>query len=399
MVKPQTKTQNASAAFDVAIVGAGAVGLAMALACEKNGLSTTLIAPDTAAPASRSVALFVKAVTFLQTINAWEALEPYAYPLKKLRIIDDTPSLFRPPAVTFDAQEIGLSALGYSFELPVLLATLRQKLQNTTISHFNDIMEDIEVSPSEAKLTLHSGQKLTAKLVIAADGRNSPVRKAAGINVKTWHYPQVALTVRVHHTRDQECISTEMHTRTGPFTWVPLNPHEAGIVWLTTPEHGQELMTMTDTEFAKQLYGASHGLLGDIKCEGARHLMNMEGLSAKTLTAPRIALIGEAAHAFPPIGAQGLNMGLADASALHEALDQALKNGEGQNCDEGSALILAAYTRVRQSDMRMRTAMVDGLNRALLSSLMPVDFMRGAGLLALGQISPLRKMIMKAGLR
>jgi 2-octaprenyl-6-methoxyphenol hydroxylase len=380
---------------DVAIVGAGAAGLAMALACARRGLNTALIGPHTPAPEGRSVALFTKSVSFLQAIGAWHDLIPHAYPLKKLRIIDDTPSLFRPPSVTFDAHEIGLEALGYSFELPVLLETIQSVLNRTSVAHYCEVVEHMHSSPECVELTLPSGKSLTAKLVIAADGRKSFVRQAAGIAVKTWHYPQVALTLRVRHTRDQECISTEMHTRTGPFTWVPLSAFEAGIVWLTKPEQGQELQAMGESAFVKQLYKASHGLLGNITCASARHLMPMEGLNAHSLTAPRLALIGEAAHAFPPIGAQGLNMGLADARALYEALEYPHKKA----IDAGSESILKTYTRARQNDMRVRTGMVDGLNRALLSTLIPVDFMRGAGLLTLGQVSPLRKLVMKAGLR
>jgi 2-octaprenyl-6-methoxyphenol hydroxylase len=380
--------------YDVAIVGAGAVGLCMALACHARGLNTVLVGPISSPPSGRSVALFVKAIAFLKEIGVWEALEPHAYPLKNLRIIDDTPSLFRPPAVTFQAREVGLEALGYSFELSTLIETLAQRFAETSsryahASHIPSMLKHLDQTPSGVHLTLDTQECVHARLVIAADGRNSFVRKAAGIAVNTWTYPQVALTVRIRHTRDHENMSTEMHTRTGPFTWVPLGSHQSGIVWLTTPEHGEMLRTASDTELACALREASRGLIGDITTEGPRQIVPMQGLSAHTLTAQHIALVGETAHAFPPIGAQGLNMGLADCAVLFEALSKKQPINE----------ILSRYERARHSDIRMRTGLVDVLNRALLSPFLPVDLLRGAGLLALGQIGSLRRIVMKTGLR
>lgn len=376
--------------YDIAVIGCGVAGLCMAYAAAQKGFKTALIGAFNPQESGRTVALFTQSTAFLKHVDLWNAVENIAYPLKKLRIIDDSKSIFTPPSVTFDAHDIDLNELGYSFELHHLQAALYDQVKkHPLIDHYPHMLTHLEVDIHSATLTLDDGTCVYAKLVIGADGRNSRVRECAQINVKTWSYPQVALTVGLQHTYPHRHVSTEMHTRYGPFTWVPLNEYRSGLVWLTSPEHGKELSELSDDALATCIRDQAKGLLGNVKCEGARQLVPMRGLNATRLTGLRVALIAETAHAFPPIGAQGLNMSLADVFSLEKCLKPQLSD-----LDQS----LKAYEKARLRDIHLRTTLVDGFNRALLAPWLPVDLMRGAGLLALGYAKPLRKAIMRAGL-
>jgi 2-octaprenyl-6-methoxyphenol hydroxylase len=386
-----TASHNQPMRYDVAVVGVGAAGLCMAYASAQKGLSTVLIGSPAPPAHGRTVALFTQAIAFFKEVGLWPFLENNAYPLEKLRIIDVTHNLFRAPALVFDAQDIGLEAIGYSFELSHLLKQLSDAV---------DVHDQITIIPSRVTgmtletngrtLTLEDGSCVNAKLVIAADGRSSFIRECANIPIKAWDYRQVALTVRIQHTREQGAMSTELHTRHGPFTWVPLNAHTSGLVWLTTPDEGKVLNDLSDTALAKRIRDQAQGLLGDVTCDNPRQIVPMSGMNAQYLTASHLALIGETAHAFPPIGAQGLNMTLADCYALTTELSTSFHDLE---------TALKRYDKARKTDIRIRTTLVDGLNRALLTPLLPLDFARSAGLHALKTLSPLRRIIMKAGLR
>ena len=224
-----------------------------------------------------------------------------------------------------------------------------------------------------------------------ADGRSSPVREAAGITSRPWDYDQAAVTAILAHDRSHRDTSTEFHTRNGPFTLVPLQGRRSSLVWLTKPDHARRLSAMEPDAFALAVERQAQSMLGRMRLDGPRGLVPMSGLSVDRFTAPRIALLGEAAHVFPPIGAQGLNLGLRDAAALAKALGE-------PGGDAGGPAGLAAYEASRGPDVRTRTTAVDVLNRSLLAGLMPVDALRGAGLMALASIGPLRRFVMRQGL-
>jgi 2-octaprenyl-6-methoxyphenol hydroxylase len=238
------------------------------------------------------------------------------------------------------------------------------------------------------------GEAVSASLVVAADGRSSPAREAARITTTTWRYPQVALTAIFAHDMPHKDTSTEFHTRQGPCTFVPLpgtaeHPNRSSLVWMMSPEEADRRAALPAEAFAREASETGLRHLGALRLISQRGRVPMQGLTARRLTGARIALVGEAAHAFPPIGAQGLNLGLRDVAALVNAAEAA---------DPGAADGLATYDRSRASDVRTRTGAVDALNRSLLSDLLPVDFARGLGLLALDSFAPLRRFVMRQGL-
>ncbi len=378
--------------YDVAVVGAGAVGLATALALARDGVRTALVGRHAPVADGRTVALLDGSVRLLRALGAWEALEPQAAPLAEMHLIDDTGSLFRPPPARFVAREIGLDAFGWNVESARLVETLRARAR--AVPELVLVEHDsagCTVAADRAVLALEGGGHVAARLVVAADGGASPLREAAGLAARRWTYPQKALTTILAHARDHREVSTEFHTREGPFTLVPLpGGRRSSLVWVSAEARAERLAALDDAALAAAIERQAQSMLGAMRIDGPRGLVPMRGLSVPRPVGPRLALVGEAAHVFPPIGAQGLNLGLRDAAALRDAVAEGAR-------DPGSEAVLAGFARGRALDARLRTGAVDTLNRSLLTAFLPSDLARGAGLLALSTIAPLRRLVMREG--
>ena len=235
-------------------------------------------------------------------------------------------------------------------------------------------------------IELNSGQTLTGRILIGADGRHSMVREFAEIKTKTWDYPQSALTALFSHDRDHEDRSTEFHKRNGPFTLVPLKGRRSSLVWMMPPKEAERISKMSSEPFTRLVEKEAHSLVGKMTLESEIGLIPMSGLSTDHYAKNQIAVIGEASHVFPPIGAQGLNLGLRDIEALLKSFTHVLDDQALQRFD-----------RDRRRDVKTRTMAVDLLNRSLLADYLPIDFARGAGLMAIASIKPLRQFVMKRG--
>ena len=243
-------------------------------------------------------------------------------------------------------------------------------------------------------MRLSNGQSVHAALVIAADGRNSPVRSMLNIGVKTWRYGQKALAFTVSHTEPHHNVSTEIHRSGGPFTLVPLpdrdGKHHSAVVWMETGPHAKALSELPPEEFNAALNARSCGVLGKLKRESRLTLWPIISQIAERLSGQRTALVAEAAHVIPPIGAQGLNMSLADNQCLLELFADAP--------DIGSQALLDRYHRKRWPDIKARVTGVDILNRAAMAESPSLRDLRMKGLTSLHGIKPLRKAAMQAGL-
>lgn len=314
-----------------------------------------------------------------------------AAPLAVMRLVDDTGSLFKQPPVEFKAAELGLPAFGWNIENAALVEAMAAKAKaEPRIRMIPHAVTEISAGTGAVRLAGDGFEPVEARLAIGADGRKSRVREAAGITARDWSYPQVALTAILGHRREHRDASTEFHTRSGPCTLVPMPGRRSSLVWLLEPGEAERIAGLDDVAFARAVERQTHSLLGAMTVAGPRGRVPMGGLSVDRFADARMALIGEAAHVFPPIGAQGLNLGLRDVVALRDAV--------AGTDDPGDEAALAAYDRSRQADVRLRTGAVDALNRTLLTDLMPADLMRGAGLLALSRIAPLRRLVMRQGL-
>jgi 2-octaprenyl-6-methoxyphenol hydroxylase len=376
---------------DIAIVGAGAVGLAAALALAAVGREVVLFGQASAPRDGRTVALLDGSWRLLEALGLTEALDQVAAPLAVMRLVDDTGSLFKQPPVEFKAAELGLPAFGWNVENAVLVDAMAAKAAaEPRIRMIPQAVTEITAGADSVSLAGAGFAPIEARLVVGADGRKSRVREAAGIAARDWSYPQVALTAILSHRREHQDASTEFHTRSGPCTLVPMSGRRSSLVWLVEPEEAERIAGLDDTAFARAVERQTHSILGAMTVAGPRGRVPMGGLSVDRFADGRMALIGEAAHVFPPIGAQGLNLGLRDVAALRDAVAGA--------DDPGAEAALSAYDRSRQADVRLRTGAVDALNRTLLTDLLPADLMRGAGLLALSRIAPLRRLVMRQGL-
>jgi 2-octaprenyl-6-methoxyphenol hydroxylase len=373
----------------IAVVGGGPVGLTAALALADAGRDVTLIAPIEPPPDQRTAALLVGSVALLERLGVWAELQAMAAPLRRIRIADGTRRLLRAPEVTFDAGEIGLPAFGYNVANADLVAALERAVAKRGVIRKN-ALADSAIVKGNVTIRLSTGQSVTAGLVVAADGRRSRMRDAAGIEVDTWSYDQAALVCNVRHTLPHRDTSTEFHTEHGPFTLVPLAGNRSSLVWVDRPQESSRRLALPDDAIAAEIEERSASILGAVVVEGSRQVFPLSGMTARRFAASRVAVVGEAAHLFPPIGAQGLNLGLRDVAALVDVV--------GEAPDPGDAGHLVAYDRARRAEVLSRTVAVDALNRTLLTDFLPVQALRGFGLFLLDRIPALRHAAMRQGL-
>jgi 2-octaprenyl-6-methoxyphenol hydroxylase len=382
-----------SPTVEVVVVGGGPAGLTAAIALAAGGVETALVARGSSAPDHRTTALLAGSVKALDTLGAWERAREHAAPMQAIRIVDDTARLIRASELNFAAAEIGLDAFGHNIENRHLVAALEARAgELPALARIDEDAAAVEIDDAKVTIRLRGGGAVSARLLIGADGRHSLCRTAAGIVVDRRAYPQTALTFNLGHSREHQDTTTEFHTETGPFTLVPLPGQRSSLVFVVDPAEVDGLNALSDTDLAEEIERRSHSILGKIAVEPGRGVFPLAVETASGCAAHRIALIGEAAHVMPPIGAQGLNLGLRDAATIGELVVGAQRDGG----DVGD--VTGRYEHMRRADVGSRMLAIDVLNRSLLSDFLPLQGARGLGLLLLERIGPLRRAVMREGI-
>jgi 2-octaprenyl-6-methoxyphenol hydroxylase len=384
---------NSPTSPEIVVAGTGPAGLAAALDLARLGFRIILAGPVPRDDDERTTALMRPALAILQRIGVFDALIGKAAPLEVMRIVDATRRLIRSPVATFRAAEIGEEYFGLNIPNRQLNQALRAAvLARTEIEWRRSLVEGWVIGQDEIVAKLADGARVAAALAVAADGRLSPARESAGIAVSTRSFPQSAFVVNFGHSRGHGFISTEFHTETGPFTQVPLPGRRSSLVWVVRPETAAELAALDDAALSRRIEDRMQSMLGRVSVEPGRQIYPLTATVPARFAANRVALVGEAAHVFPPIGAQGLNLGMRDISDLSRI---AAENRD----DPGSGKALAAYDRERRPDILARAGAVSLLNISLLSDMLPAQLARSAGLGLLGRIAPLRAFFMREGLQ
>jgi 2-octaprenyl-6-methoxyphenol hydroxylase len=390
---------------DILVSGGGIAGMTAAAVFASAGFDVICVDPappitDRDADGSdlRSTAFLQPARDLLADAGLWDRLVPFAAPLQIMRIVD-AGGVDPEPRVTRDFNAADLSDLPFGWNLPNWL------LRREMVARLGDL-PNVDFRPgtattslftrqTQARVGLSDGSRITAKLVIAADGRNSPMREAAGIPVHTQRYGQKALAFAVTHPVPHNNVSTEIHRTGGPFTLVPLPDYNglpsSAVVWMEQGPKAKALSELDIPAFEQAMSDRSCHLFGPLTLASRRTLWPIISQKADRLNGERIALIAEAAHVVPPIGAQGLNMSLNDMRTLR---DLALARPDGL----GDAQMLDSYHRARHNDIAVRVKGIDLLNRASMISAQPLRDARAAGLSALYALAPVRKMVMQMGL-
>ena len=388
---------------DILISGGGVAGLTAAAAFASAGFNTICVDPappiTDAANAQadlRTTAFLQPSVDLLSAAGLWDRLAPHASALQIMRIVDaggDAPE----PRLTrdFDAGDISDAPFGWNLPNWLLRREMVAHLATLPRADFRPGVSTgaVLTRQTEALVSLNDGSRISARLLIAADGRNSPVRAAVGIDVKTMRYGQKALAFAVTHDAPHDNVSTEVHRSGGPFTLVPLPDHDgrhhSAVVWMESGPNVRRLAALDVAAFETEMNARSAGVMGPLTLASRRTVWPIISQIAQRFSAERTALIAEAAHVVPPIGAQGLNMSLADTACL---LDLA------QTRDLGSPEMLTAYHRRRWPEVKARVTGIDALNRASMISAPGLRDLRAATLNALYGAAPVRKTLMRAGL-
>jgi 2-octaprenyl-6-methoxyphenol hydroxylase len=373
----------------IAVVGTGPTGMIAALLAAEKGFSVHLIGPAPNKKDGRTTALFEPSLEILEALHLRSNIEKQAESLRSIQIIDDTQRLIKAPTVLFHAREIGLDAFGCNIKNSDLNDLLEKAVMASSVQWHTDTVRALNTS-SEYVEVVTMDKTLHVSAVIAADGRHSFCREAIGVASQNWSYNQSALVTVLSHDVPHHNVSVEFHTKTGPFTLVPMQGNQSSLVCVDTPLNAEKLSQMDASSLSFELEKRAHSLFGAFKIVSDVQVWPLSAFAVKEFAKKSVFLVGEAAHAFPPIGAQGLNLGLRDVRDAVECMSNT------QN--PGSLDAMQAFNQKRRLDVWSRTIGVDLLNRSLLSNALPFQLARSLVMHGASNISPLKQFLMQNGL-
>ncbi|HAW48064.1 MAG TPA: 2-octaprenyl-6-methoxyphenyl hydroxylase [Roseovarius sp.] len=381
---------------DLLIVGGGLNGPALALAAARAGLSSTVIdalpepARKNAAFDGRAYALALASVRLLRNLGVWERVAENAQPMLEIKVSDGRAGQGASPFfMHFDHAEIEEGPMGHMLEDRFLRRALMEAMaEEPRIAQVsNDTVTGQEVDATGVSVTLASGKALRGRLLIGADGRGSGTAARAGIKRTGWGYGQTALVAAIEHALPHHGIAHQFFMPPGPLAILPLPGNVSSIVWSETDATAARFAALSDAEFMEVLRPRFGDFLGDIKLRGKRYTYPLSLTVAQSFIAPRLALVGDAAHGMHPIAGQGLNAGLRDVAALAQVLTEAARRGE----DIAAADVLRRYQQWRRFDTATLAMATDLANRLFSNDNPLLRAARDLGMGAIGHMPALRR--------
>jgi 2-octaprenyl-6-methoxyphenol hydroxylase len=385
--------------FDAAISGGGMAGMTLALALAKGGLKVALVDPvmpekmTDAAFDGRVSALAFANVRMLKTLGVWRHLEKDAQPINDILVNEGNPGGEPFPfSLHFDHREIG-EVLGYIVEnRHIRIGLLAAAAEEPRITLFNGVgSKGLSLADRQAVMELSDGTQISAPLAVSAEGRDSPLREASGIEIVGWDYRQSGIVTTVSHELPHKGVAWEQFLPLGPFAILPMTGNRSSLVWTEQTDAARRLMALDDDAFNDELRRRFGEHLGNVSAMGPRWSYPLKLHLARHYAKDRFALIGDAAHAIHPLAGQGLNLGLKDAAALAETVLDAARIG----LDYGALSVLERYERWRRFDSFVLAAVTDGLNRLFTNDFEPLRVARDLGMGAADRIPPLRRFFMR----
>jgi 2-octaprenyl-6-methoxyphenol hydroxylase len=380
---------------ELIVVGGGLVGLTLAIACAEAGIEVAVI--DREDPAAmlaepfdgRTTAIAHGSQQVLNGIGLWPLVAAEAEPILEIRVADGGSPLF----LHYDHGDIGEHPLGYIVENRVLRRALMARATALpSLRHLAPLaVERVERDLAGAVAYLADGSILRGALVAACDGRNSPLRRAAGIETLEWTYPQISIVCTVRHEKPHLGVAVEHFLPAGPFAILPMTERRSSIVWTERADLAPRLLALDAAGFAAELGRRFGDFLGALEVVGPRFSYALSLLHAERYAAPRLALVGDAAHVIHPIAGQGLNLGIRDVAVLAELVVDARRLGL-DIADQG---VLERYERWRRFDNVMLAAVTDGLNRLFSNAVPPVKLARDMGLAMVDRLPPVKRLLMR----
>ncbi|MBU6297784.1 MAG: FAD-dependent monooxygenase [Alphaproteobacteria bacterium] len=384
---------------DTIIGGGGMVGLALGIALAKGGLDVVVADPVPEARAlaagfdGRVSALAFASVRMFKALGIWDHLAPHAQPIDDILVTDA--KLGAPPSpfsLHFDHRELG-APLGFIAENRHIRSALFAAARGVTNLQLMSpaALVDLEAKANAIEARLDDGATVTARLAVAADGRESPIRARMGINVVSWSYPQWGIVATVHHERPHRGVAYEHFLPSGPFAILPLTGNRSSLVWTERDTVAPAMMDLPQADFDAEIARRFGAHLGKTRAEELRWSYPLRFHLARAYVKPRFALTGDAAHGIHPIAGQGLNLGLRDAAALADVALEAASLG----LDPGGIDVLSRYERWRRFDSFTMAMAMDGLNRLFSNDIAPLRLARDLGMGIVDRIGPMRRFFMR----
>lgn len=389
---------------DVCVIGAGPVGGTLACRLAEAGVRTAVVDGAALPPMEhpdfdgRAYAIAGGSVALLQAAGLWSRLPFPAGPIRDIRVSDGR--VGRPASrlkLHFGADQAGADVFGWMVEARSLRMALNAQLHRAPNLHvFAPARAAVSRAASGAEIVLADGPRITSRLVVAAEGRNSPLRQQAGIAVTRFPYRQSAIVCAVAHEKPHHGTALEHFLPAGPFAQLPMAPtevapHVSAIVWTERPAAVERLLGLDDSRFAAELQRRLGDHLGSVRPVGRRWSYPLGALHAHRYVDTRLALVGDAAHGIHPIAGQGLNLGFRDAIALADRVIAALGRGE----DPGNAALLARYQAARRPDNLLMLAATDILDRLFSNDSRVLRTARDVGIAAVDRLPPLKRLFMR----